>query len=501
GYDAAIAAEYLGDRKLANLHKLLDMARSFDRSGVLGVEDFMTQLSEFVAKQPKEPPAAVQAEHRDVVRVMSIHQAKGLEFPIVVVADLDRKTHTAFAAAAYDPVLGPLVRPPDAAYDEPEEVEEEQPGVVGMSLWRMQEDLADAEELTRLFYVATTRAADFLILSSGLVDLGKLTGAWMKLLAERFNLETGAIRDLEADGWLRDELGEHYKTPGVRTVLFEPPAPVDDDREKKASLSQSLEKLDEVRFAPTPIFVPPAPADARARRQFSIARLDGTLHGPYPPGEFLESEATRATGAWARTPAERLGELIHAVFEAVDFRKPTGLPELVRRQAEKLRPLGAPSYDEATALELVQRFFKTKRAKQIAKAVEIQTEVEFLLAWPPGRADDPHGPFLRGIIALLYQTADGAWRLVEFKTDDVTAEQTHQHAQTYEMQMLLYAAAAERITGKSPSGVTLHFLRTGEEVEFEWYALAMNHAAQLIDDAIAKATEEAQQLGGWKRPR
>ena len=90
-YDAILLTEFLGERKLANLYKLIEQARSFDESGVFSLADFITQLSEFVVRQPKEPLAATQAESMDVVRLMSIHQSKGLEFPVVFVPDLDRR--------------------------------------------------------------------------------------------------------------------------------------------------------------------------------------------------------------------------------------------------------------------------------------------------------------------------------------------------------------------------------------------------------------------------
>jgi len=90
GYDAVLLAEFLGERKLANLYKLIDQARNFDQSGMFTLPDFITQLSEFVARQPDEPLAATQSETMNVVRLMTIHQSKGLEYPVVIVPDIAR---------------------------------------------------------------------------------------------------------------------------------------------------------------------------------------------------------------------------------------------------------------------------------------------------------------------------------------------------------------------------------------------------------------------------
>ena len=126
------------------------------------LDDFITQLAEFIARQPDEPLAATQPENVDVVRLMSIHQAKGLEFPVVVVPDLDRPRLRTDGAVAFTPRLGPMVGPaarPSAA-------------TICIALSQSDEEQA---ELVRLLYVATTRAADYLILSAGLAapELGR----------------------------------------------------------------------------------------------------------------------------------------------------------------------------------------------------------------------------------------------------------------------------------------------------------------------------------------
>ena len=113
GYDAAMRFEFLGDRKLANLWKLLEMARTFDRSGLFGLADFIARLGDLVQTQPREEQAATQPEQADVVRLMSIHQAKGLEFPVVFVPDLAARGGGSHSpVAVWEPSLGCVARPP-----------------------------------------------------------------------------------------------------------------------------------------------------------------------------------------------------------------------------------------------------------------------------------------------------------------------------------------------------------------------------------------------------
>jgi ATP-dependent helicase/nuclease subunit A len=183
-FDASTQFEFLGDRKLANLWKLLDLARRFDRSGLFGLAEFIQRLSDLVRAQPREEQAATQPENADVVRLMSIHQAKGLEFPVVFVPDLAASFGGQRGPAArWDARLGCVVRPPA---DDPPPFSD-----YGWRLWETAEALADWREDLRTLYVACTRAQDYLVLSAALPDHFAPQTPWMLLLAERFDLHGG----------------------------------------------------------------------------------------------------------------------------------------------------------------------------------------------------------------------------------------------------------------------------------------------------------------------
>ncbi len=185
GFDAATQFEFLGERKLANLWKLLDLARTFDRTGLFGLAEFIDRLGDFVRRQPREEQAATQPENADVVRLMTIHQAKGLEFPVVILPDLAAVTGgTARPVAEWDANLGCVVRPP---------MDEETPPFpdFGWKLRQTQAELEEWHEDLRIFYVACTRARDYLVLSAALTESFQPANAGMITLAERFDLPTG----------------------------------------------------------------------------------------------------------------------------------------------------------------------------------------------------------------------------------------------------------------------------------------------------------------------
>jgi len=520
GYDAILLAEFLGERKLANLRKLIEQARSFDRSGIFTLADFITQLSQFVARQPDEPLAATHPESTKVVRLMTIHQAKGLEFPVVVVPDLDRRNRGSSASVAFTPQLGPMVKYRDANS--------------GFDLHALAEADEEQAELVRLLYVATTRAADYLILSAGLPDLDSARGPWMELLGRRFDLRSGEFRaagcDFDGtavggDSSRRSSASGDASYKGdlrVKVTLTEPPL---DRRPSSARVRPALTELvaEARRTADcgagrVPQYLAPVPPDAAARRQYSFSRLTGALHGDRPdfragdrpdfraaktglsPSDVVSGDRPDYPGTVAQrwsaktglSPSDTeeppavdplgLGTLVHAVLAEIDFANPGDVPAMVRRHAQRHLPEGENRLDEP--IELVRRFLASPRAAEIAAADEVYRELEFLLAWPPGDDREPDGRYLQGFIDCLYRDAAGQWHLVDYKTNQVTAATLAAVAAEYEMQMLLYALAAERVLGRPPAELVLSFLRPGLEHRFPWDDTSRRRVVELVDRAI-----------------
>ncbi|MEX0678243.1 MAG: UvrD-helicase domain-containing protein [Pirellulales bacterium] len=469
GYDAALLGEFLGERKLANLLKLQEQARGFQRGDFLGLADFITQLAEFVVRQPDEPLAATHSEDSNVVRLMSVHQAKGLEFPIVIVPDVNRKQREPWALARFDGRLGPLVRLP----------KDDEPVVSGYDLWRHLEKAEEEAETNRLLYVATTRAADYLILSGGVGAVGDANGPWAQLLGRRFDLESGRFIGRLPAG----ETG-----PSVKVTTEEPPIQRGRTAPRtKANIAAIISGLEQAAAAPGGLAkaraIDPIPPDPNARRQYSFSRLQGTLRRKY---ERLDQ--AEFAGEASHDPRS-LGTLVHAALAAIDFAAPGDCRELVERIAEQHLPDNPGEVDEAVAM--VERFVASERAREIVAAREAHAEVEFLLGWPPD-GQDPGQIVLRGFIDRLYQDAAGRWHLLDFKTNRVSDKGIAAHAADYEMQMLVYGLAAERILGSAPATLTLHFLRTGEEHPFDWNDAARRKVITLVNDAIGLQRIESQ---------
>jgi ATP-dependent helicase/nuclease subunit A len=228
GYDAATQFEFLAERKLANLWKLVDLARDFDRTALFGLAGFIARLAELVRTQPREEQAATQPENADVVRLMSIHQAKGLEFPVVFLPDIGASGRGGVLPAAHwDRVLGCVVRPP---------AEPEPPFTVwARQLWKAGEELEEWREELRTLYVGCTRAEDYLVLSASVQAEYRPDGPWLRLLAERFDLRSGHCLVPCPDA---------ERTPKVRVVeTVAPPPAVKTASPARPSLPTVLQPL------------------------------------------------------------------------------------------------------------------------------------------------------------------------------------------------------------------------------------------------------------------
>ena len=100
GYDLAVLARPGGDRRLANLRKLMRLAGEYERAEGRDLRGFLADAAARDLAEAREGEAALESEGLDAVRLMTIHRAKGLEFPVVCVADLGRQSGGAPLAAA-----------------------------------------------------------------------------------------------------------------------------------------------------------------------------------------------------------------------------------------------------------------------------------------------------------------------------------------------------------------------------------------------------------------
>src|SRR5262249_4309026 len=270
--------------------------------------DFIARLGDLVENQPREEQAATQPENADVVRLMSIHQAKGLEFPVVVLPDLAAAVGGAHLPVAHwDARLGCAVRPPP---------DEETPPFSDQAwaLWRMREDVEDWHESLRILYVACTRARDYLVLSAALPPDLPVNSPWLQTLAAKFDLRSGACL-VPADGPPRIAVrGSAIAAEEAPPPLPSAPAPAID-----------------VVGRPEPI-----PLRGSGQLVFTVEELEAFLEDPvaarsaWEQGTFADSFDRETSASATASPKEHV---LHQVLRNANLADPQQWQPFLRRCA------------------------------------------------------------------------------------------------------------------------------------------------------------------------
>ncbi|MEO6810370.1 MAG: UvrD-helicase domain-containing protein [Isosphaeraceae bacterium] len=369
GYEVAVLPEFLGTRKRANVRKFVRLARKFDNRGGFTLADFVDRLRADLRKPPREEQAATTDEETEAVRLMTIHQAKGREFPIVVIPDLDRDAPATRDWAALHPELGMLVKPPND--DEPADGSGQS---LGWTVYRELERAEEQDEALRLFYVATTRAQSALILSAGISPDQTPKSPALKLLHDQFDPATGECRAPLPDGW---------RTPRVRVIdQLGPPAtgPTGEHRTRPRLLD-----LAQLIINTT---VEPESVQPRRPRRPRHLNLD--------PASGLGPTAAR------------VDRLVRAVLADVEALNPVAMPRVVARLAHAQTPFATPDIQKEAAARLAP-WVASPLALELGRSIEVRRAIPWVVVWPP---DDPNPTVVDGQIDFAYRDPRGDWCLV-----------------------------------------------------------------------------------------
>ena len=441
GYDLAILARAGGDRRLANLRKLMRLAREFERAEGRDLRGFLAYAVGQDLAEAREGEAALESEGLDAIRLMTIHRAKGLEFPVVCVADLGRT-----GALGRDRLLigadgDAGLRLLTLAGGEP---------VPALGWERIATALAAAEaaEERRLLYVAATRAEERLILSGG-IDTAKWPAPRggappIDWLAPALLGGTGPV---PADAAV--PCGEG--AVAVRLLAAEAGVPAPTPRERRGT-SPGTALPAEPKVIPVP--ARPAPAQrrlsyssltdyARCGYRFYLTRELG-LPRVTPPGQIVPAAEAPPEEVPAAEPAplDKLvrGSLVHALLEDLDFARPAAPDDAtVLALGERAGLELAPAH-VADVQEQVAAFAASPLCARLAAATSVRREAGFVFALEPGGG----GPLFNGYLDVLAHEPGGGVLIVDYKTDQLAEEEDPADLidRAYATQRRVYALAA-----------------------------------------------------------
>jgi ATP-dependent exoDNAse (exonuclease V) beta subunit len=509
GYRAHVLGLDWGERRLANVHKLLRLAREFEASEGRDVRGFLDHVEYLQDAARIEPDAPVEGTEPDAVRLMTVHAAKGLEFPVVCVADLGRQ---------------PNARVPDLLVDG---------SCVGLRLMRLDgagsspmlayEELCaerrqrEAEEEDRILYVAMTRARELLVLSAsvsfarwprqgpGATPISWLGPAISEQLPQM--LAEGEAPPVEL------ALGA-AGTARVRLLLNAPDAPALEHLPTGEPPRGALHGGGPSAGTPLTGVGPGQPTGGRTGQlgvgaAIELGREASPAGGPARISMLSYSSLTELERCGYRYYLERVlgigedraaargsegeegleararGTLVHRLMELLDFARPQ--PPSPAEVGERARELGlrVGAGEREELARLIGSSCDSRLAAHIGAAKGVRREHSFAFSL------GPEEPLINGVIDLLALEADGASLVVDYKSDRVDAAVDLEQLveREYGVQRLLYALAVLR--DGAPAVEIVHwFLERGEWVVARFAAADRLVLEERLSQRIARTREQ-----------
>ena len=458
GYEDWIAAQDRGEQRRANIRRVVDLARQFDAAHGQGLYPFLQYVEDQTKAIGDVAPAPVNS--RGAVRLMTAHQSKGLQFPIVIMAGLSKpfNKEDIRGIELLDQEFGLClkVRPPKTR-------RQYETLPFWMARHRRHKQMLDEE--MRILYVALTRAENRLL----------LVGAPAKNAREQWSNPTkrataakcmldwiGPWLAGDCAGFLDASRGEatdwiwqwHSRiTTNVRAPSQQPAADISSE-----ALAKVKERIEwQYEFAPAT--QQEAKSSATSLRRALADEPELAAPVMRPPRRAKDSIAANEVGQ----ATHRLMQ--HARFEAFDT-----VDELAKEVAE-LEQKEILKSTEAAAIDVskVLSFWKSDFGRELLSVRDrLQREVEFTAKFSPADLQAVGAPLkaefgqdefvvVQGAADLLAVLAEELW-LVDFKTDRIPEQLIAARVQEHALQLRIYALALSRIYRKPVTRACLHFL-------------------------------------------
>jgi ATP-dependent helicase/nuclease subunit A len=412
-----------GPQAAANLLAIVERARGFAAAGSGSLRAFTRWLAENTEREANEVDAGIAEETDDVVRIMTIHGAKGLEFPIVVMANV---------GGTGSNQAGPVPREAEGRlhfYVGSKRGGAHFPTPGYEHRWDEEREALDLEDI-RLLYVAATRARDHLVIPDfrGKHAPGPLLSALDAILPEEGAHET------EIDGvWVLD------------AAQVERPVPVEVERRKvrvaeaKAALAErkewSAEREQLIQGAREGLELTVASSVERSVRPLAA--------------EASHSEAAMLV---SEGPPLEVGDALHKVMQKISLPAADDLELWVEAICVEF---GIPEQTNEVT-KLAHRCLDSPTVKRALELGTYQREVPF--------AAPRDGGFALGRVDLAFKEEDGL-HVIDFKTDEVTAKRAKEHTLEHHAgQASVYSEALASCTGLPVASVVFVYCRPQSEV-------------------------------------
>ncbi len=452
-----------GEQALANIMRIMDQARRYEaRGGTTSFRAFVDEL-EARAERDEASETPIVEEGTEGVRIMTVHRAKGLEFPVVILADITCNETRADASRYIEPAS--KLAAMELAGCAPRELQEHQ----------AKEHQRDQEEAIRLLYVAATRARDLIVVpavgdeeSDGW--LARLNPVVYPAQTERrapssthpagcpeFGDDSVLTRPAKAPGKVKSVApGLHRPQKGDHQVVWWDPRLLILNVEEKMGLRQDkLLQADEnklvsdrgVKLHEEWNAKRAAMLAAGTTPRMNVATatelaLGAPADGPASAEAIAIEETLRDRG---RPHGKRFGTLVHLTMLRAPF--DADAPEIGKLAASGAKMIGASDDETAAATSAVVAALKSPLMRRAKAADTVMRECPLMIRLEDGTA-------VEGIADLAFaeSTNEGVvWTVVDFKTDIEVAPRLDE----YRAQIRFYVRAVRESTGRPASGAIL----------------------------------------------
>ncbi|HKY09092.1 MAG TPA: UvrD-helicase domain-containing protein [Candidatus Binatia bacterium] len=429
------ACYFHGEQAVANLQKLAEQAEMLGREGLTTLKEAIRQLEKRVLTVKDEGESVLAEENLDAVRIMSIHKAKGLEFPIVILAGCQAGIEggrNADAEAMFDWSTGLTGFRIGSISD-----------LAGLYI-EEKSRLRSAEEQKRLLYVAMTRAREHLIISCA-PSSRRANGSFLSML------------DGTLDGCVTAAQSSQTVALGAGTVAIEVVSEsLTAPSSAKEKTAGARKKTDWRTFA-----------DTWTRRAAAYEKQRQARAFLTPTQLKRQQEALTEAGdqalkppSYRPTPALVVGDLAHRFLQHWDFS--AGTHRLDRELHDWLA--GAFPGERGPARREIESeigsiftaFIGSAAYAELAGARILGREVPLLIPW--------NGGIMEGVIDVIYES-NGLLYLADYKTDRIDETFLQEAAARYRQQAEIYTRAVRQSLGREPAGFKIIFLRLGAEIE------------------------------------
>lgn len=458
GFDAIVGAMPDGERRRLNVGLLCDYAEKYEAAGNLGLSGFIRFIDKVARTSGDLATAARPSENADIVRIMTVHQSKGLEFPICILADMqhafNERDNTESVLISSSAGLGMKRRTEDgiSVYD----TASRRATVI------TSERMGRSEEM-RVLYVALTRAKENLVMvtsvpnpEKGLAKVAVECG-----IGERANpfavLRMNNFSDLVLAALMRHPAADELrKLSGVDVPIF---LPEKDRFRLKVVVSDSesfmTESANEQKIAAKPVFF----NEVQARLDYSDLRSvlssvpakraasDGSERGINR--EYFASSRPAFMSSGGLTPAQR-GTATHKFMQFSDY---SAARANIESELARLVDGGFLSEDEGKAVNIgaAKRFFMSPLAERIFASDNVMREKKFAALFPAkffypeltGEAAEEK-IVVQGIADCVF-VEDGELVIVDYKTD--TGVDAEALLDRYSAQLEIYREALSQALG------------------------------------------------------